>query len=56
MDFRSENYYVDGEWFTRYGDAKDYAESMMAHDGRYRSVYTKAEIDSQIEHVKECGK
>ena len=48
MNFKLENYYVDGEWFTRYEDAKDYAESMLHHDGRFRIVYTKAERDSII--------
>lgn len=67
MNFKLKNYYVDGEWFTRYEDAKDYSESMLAHDGRYRVVFTKAEMDSMvnnmvesvvksINHELECGK
>jgi hypothetical protein len=51
-----KNYYCNGIWFKCYEDATDYVESMMHHDGRYRVIYTRAEIESQINHKQECGK
>ena len=51
-----KNYFVDGDWFEDYQDAKDFADIMLDHDGKYRVVYTKAEMDSKINHEEECGK
>ena len=58
------NYYVDGKWFARYINARDYADELMEIDGKYRVVYTRAELDSQVKgmvdsiinHEMECGK
>lgn len=61
------NYYVDGKWFARYINARDYADELMEQDGIYKVVYTRAELDSQVQsmvdsvinlinHELECGK
>jgi hypothetical protein len=59
-----KNYFVDGDWFEDYQDAKDFADILLDNDGIYRSVYTKKEMDSQVKgmvdsiinHEMECGK
>jgi len=62
-----KNYYVDGKWFARYINARDYADQLMEESGKYFVVYTRAELDSQVQemvdsvislinHELECGK
>ena len=53
------NFYVNGEWFIMYHDASVYADKLRKEDGKYRVVFTKAEMDSikqAINHEMECGK
>jgi hypothetical protein len=51
-----DNYYCNGLWFDTYQVAKTYAEDLLAERGKYCVVYTRAEIDSKINHEQECGK
>lgn len=51
-----ENYYCNGVWFNSYYMAKMYAEEMGAELNKFLVVYTKAEMDSKINHEMECGK
>ena len=50
------NYYCNGVWFDSYHMAKMYAEEMGAELNKFLVVFTKEEMDSQINHEKECGK
>jgi hypothetical protein len=51
-----KNYYCDRMWFDTYEEAREHANSMMLYDDVFRMVYTKSEMDSQINHEEECGK
>jgi hypothetical protein len=50
------NYYCNGFGFKTYSAACKYSNECLEETGYYFVVYTRAEIDSQINHVEECGK
>ena len=59
-----DNFYCNGLWFDTYQVAKVYADDLLAENGKYHVVYTRAEmdatvkgmVDSIINHEMECGK
>ena len=51
-----KNYYCNGKWFKSYDKASFYSDIMLELEGTYHVIYTRAEIESQIDHEKECGK
>jgi hypothetical protein len=58
------NYYCNDEWFDSYEAARSYSDVMVRMTGAYHVVYTRAELDSQVQgmvdsiinHIEECGK
>ena len=51
-----KNYYCGGEWFSTYDEACTYANELLKNSFIYKAVFTKAEMDSKIDHEMECGK
>ena len=49
------NYFVDGQGFKTYEDARDYADTLFFIDRIFKCVYTRAEIESMLnEGVTSC--
>ena len=51
-----KNYYCNGHWFKTYDKASFYSDIVLELTNKYCVVYTRAEMDSQINHEMECGK
>lgn len=60
-----KNYRVNGKWFKTLEDAQTYSDNILATEGVYYVVLTKAEIESiaqsidkavKLHHEMECGK
>lgn len=45
------NYVVDKMWFRDLLSAQEYAEELLAQENVYHCVYTRAEIESQLEEL-----
>ena len=56
MEKNYYRYYCNKQWFKTYEEATRYACRAITLTGVYHVIYTRAEMDSIINHEMECGK